>query len=564
MNERQVFEGALEILDLVRRQAFLVQACGADAELRSRVDALLLAHAANSQFMEVPAVQLGQSDSNSQDKTLEAQPQHPAGNEDDGSDDSTLTGPNLSFLQPSTKPGSIGTLGHYEIQNVLGQGGFGIVFKAFDEKLHRLVAIKCMNSDLAVTSPPRKRFLREARAAAGIRHENVVQVHSVEEQPLPYLVMEFIDGQTLQQTLNGAGPLTIGEILHLGRQIAQGLAAAHALGLIHRDIKPANILLEQGAEQRVKITDFGLARAADDASLTRTGVVSGTPLYMSPEQAKGGSIDHRSDLFSLGSVLYVMACGRAPFRAPSVLAVLRRVAEETPRPIGEILPEVPGWLVAIINKLLAKQPEDRFQSAKEVADLLAKCQAELQLLGSVKPIPGLPEPVPAAAVAPPSPPPVPQTTAAPAAAPNRRRWLVLPAVLLTLLAGLGLSEWTGLTHLRQSLFRVTPQEVAVVPVPAQVAQGVAPQTGWHGWPADAPQPAIAPFDAAQARQHQEAWAAYLKVPVEHTNSVGMEFRKSGSDSVDSGPSSIVRPASLQHDDHRRHMIHANRALSCIR
>ena len=175
------------------------------------------------------------------------------------------------------------------------------MLKAFDEKLHRLVAIKVMNPQMATTSPPRKRFLREARAAAAIKHENIVQVYSVEEQPLPYLVMEFIDGQTLKQKLDGSGPLDAPEVLHIARQIAAGLAAAHAMGLIHRDIKPGNILMEQGAEQKVKITDFGLARAADDASMTRSGVISGTPMYMAPEQALGHILDHRTTCSAWGA-----------------------------------------------------------------------------------------------------------------------------------------------------------------------------------------------------------------------------------------------------------------------
>src|SRR5206468_237440 len=143
---------------------------------------------------------------------------------------------------------------------------------------------------------------------------------------------------------------------------AAGLAAAHAQGLVHRDVKPANILLENGIE-RVRLTDFGLARAADDASLTQSGVVAGTPEYMAPEQAAGGTVDHRADLFSLGSVLYAMCAGRPPFRAGGTLAVLKRVCEEAPRPLPEVNPEVPDWLVGIIARLQAKDPADRFQTA---------------------------------------------------------------------------------------------------------------------------------------------------------------------------------------------------------
>src|SRR5262249_6741284 len=152
---------------------------------------------------------------------------------------------------------------------------------------------------------------------------------------------------------------------------------AHAQGLIHRDVKPANILLENGVE-RVKLTDFGLARAVDDASLTQSGVLAGTPLYMAPEQASGEAVDHRADLFSLGSVLYAMCTGRPPFRAPGTLAVLKRVCEDTPRPIREINPEVPDWLAEIITRLHAKDPALRFPSAAAVGELLGKRLALLQ------------------------------------------------------------------------------------------------------------------------------------------------------------------------------------------
>src|SRR6202453_894958 len=162
--------------------------------------------------------------------------------------------------------------------------------------------------------------------------------------------MEMIDGISLQDKLDKKGPLSLKEILRIGLQTAEGLVAAHKQGLVHRDIKPANVLLENGVE-RVKITDFGLARAVDDASVTQSGTVAGTPQYMSPEQAEGLAVDHRSDLFSLGTVLYAMCTGRPPFRANGTLAVLKRVIEAAPRPIREINSEVPEWLCSIIAKL---------------------------------------------------------------------------------------------------------------------------------------------------------------------------------------------------------------------
>ena len=263
------------------------------------------------------------------------------------------------------------SFGHFDVLEPLGRGGCGVVVKAFDRQLRRQVAVKSMAADLAVASPARKRFVREARAAAAVRHENVVQIHAVGESPVPYLVMEYVPGVSLHRHLLDHGPLPAAEAVRIGAQVARGLAAAHDCGLVHRDVKPANILVEwAGGIPRVKLTDFGIARAADDASLTQSGTVMGTPLYMSPEQARGEAVDHRSDLFSLGSVLYEMLTGRPPFRAVSSAAVLDRVAEGTARPIRVAVPETPEWLCAVVSRLLRKNPADRFASAREVADAL--------------------------------------------------------------------------------------------------------------------------------------------------------------------------------------------------
>ena len=221
----------------------------------------------------------------------------------------------LGFLAPATRPDSLGRIGHYEVLQVLGQGGFGIVFRAFDDVLHRVVAVKVLSPQMAATSPARKRFLREARSSAQVRHENVVQVYEVDEQPLPYLVMEFIPGETLQQRLDRTGPLDV------AGGGADRPADRRGAGRRprHRPDPPRHQAGEHPARgraaQRVKITDFGLARAADDASMSQSGIIAGTPMYMAPEQAKGETLDQRADLFSLGSVLYVMAAGRPPFRA---------------------------------------------------------------------------------------------------------------------------------------------------------------------------------------------------------------------------------------------------------
>lgn len=296
----------------------------------------------------------------------------------------------VDYLHPSEHPNSLGRLGSYDISEVLGSGGMGIVLKGYDAKLHRLVAVKVMAPVLALNPTARKRFLREAQAAAAVRHPNVVTIHSVDEDRLPYLVMEFVDGPSLQQRLDAEGFLQLNQILRIGIQVASGLAAAHAQGLVHRDIKPGNILLESGIE-RVTITDFGLARAADDASVTREGTVVGTPQYMSPEQARGAPVEQTSDLFSLGSVLYALATGRPPFRAETPYGVMRRITDDSPTAIRDLNPEIPAWLCKIISRLMAKKKDDRFQSAAEVRELLEACLNHTQQPTTALPkIPELP------------------------------------------------------------------------------------------------------------------------------------------------------------------------------
>jgi serine/threonine-protein kinase len=284
----------------------------------------------------------------------------------------------IDFLEPSEDPAMLGRLGAYEILEVIGKGGMGIVFKGFQHELHRCVAVKALAPHLALSAAARRRFEREAQATAAVVHPHVMAIHSVDANArLPYLVMPYITCESLQQRLDRQGPLKLTDVLRVGMQSAQGLAAAHAQGLVHRDVKPANILLETNVD-RVMLTDFGLARAVDDATLTRTGIIAGTPMYMSPEQANDDPVDHRSDLFSLGSVLYAMCTGRPPFRAETTFGVLRRIREATPRSIREINPEIPEWFESIVWKLLAKSPADRLQTASDVASLLEQCLAHVQ------------------------------------------------------------------------------------------------------------------------------------------------------------------------------------------
>jgi serine/threonine protein kinase len=284
----------------------------------------------------------------------------------------------LKLLGPTDDPQMLGRIGNYEIVGVVGRGGMGVVFKAFDPALHRFVAIKMLLPHLAVSGAARQRFAREGKAAAAVIDDHVLPIYSVSEwRGTPYLVTQYVRGATLEARLATQGPLEVKEILRIAMQTAKGLAAAHAQGLVHRDVKPSNILLD-GAVERAMLTDFGLARATDDASITRTGVIAGTPQYMSPEQARGETVDARADLFGLGCVMYAMCTGRPPFRAENSYAILRLITDQEPRAIREINPEIPPWLCTIIRKLMAKDAMERYSSAAEVAHLLEACLAHLQ------------------------------------------------------------------------------------------------------------------------------------------------------------------------------------------
>lgn len=289
----------------------------------------------------------------------------------------------LDFLDPPDTPAMLGRMGEYDILEPIGCGGMGVVLKGYDVELNRFVAVKVLAPHYATSAAARKRFAREAQAAAAVVHPHVLAIHSVDATGrLPFLVMPFVQGESLQQRIGRCGPLELKEVLRIGSQAARGLQAAHEQGLVHRDIKPGNILLEHDVD-RVMLTDFGLARAVDDASMTRSGVIAGTPQFMSPEQARGDAVDHRSDLFSLGSVLYTMCAGRPPFRAETTMGLLRRIVETTPRPIREVNPDIPEWLGHVIEKLHARQPDDRFGSAGELAELLEGCLAHVQQPTSV-------------------------------------------------------------------------------------------------------------------------------------------------------------------------------------
>ncbi len=293
-------------------------------------------------------------------------------------DEATLSTIRDIPLLPTDDPDKLGRFGGYEITGVIGRGGMGVVLKGWDRTLDRFVAIKVLNPTYAHQSAARLRFAREAKAAAAIVHDNIVAIFGVDScNGLPYLVMPYVKGESLQRRIERQSPLSIEAILEISLQIARGLQAAHDQGVIHRDIKPANILLPESVS-RVVITDFGLARAVDDAALTRSGVIAGTPSYMSPEQASGGPIDTRSDLFSLGSVMYAMTCGHPPFHAETAYGMMRRIIDEPHQRLSHSRPDIPVWLQQLVDHLLEKNPAKRIATAAELAGYLERCLAYIR------------------------------------------------------------------------------------------------------------------------------------------------------------------------------------------
>jgi serine/threonine protein kinase len=339
---RRIDEIADEALTLEapQRTAFLDRVCEGDPELRNQVERLLKAHKRKSGFMDSPAIEAAAREiAESYQRSLE------------------------------------GTrLGHYEILQMLGAGGMGEVYLAQDLKLGRKVALKLLPQESGPDISARRRFLREARAASALNHPNIVTIHTIEQiDGRDLIVMEYVSGETLKSEID-RGPLRFERIIELGAQVADALAAAHAAGLIHRDVKPANILVTP--QVQAKVVDFGLAKrfvrddATASASATGAGLIVGTAAYMSPEQTRGEELDERSDIFSLGCVLYEAATGKRPFDEPSVISILREIAEKEPPPPRAINPGLPREFDAIVRRALAKDKLKRTASAAELADAL--------------------------------------------------------------------------------------------------------------------------------------------------------------------------------------------------
>jgi len=257
--------------------------------------------------------------------------------------------------------------GRYSLDRELGRGGMGVVFLARDVALDRRVAIKLLPPELATDASVRERFLREARTAAGLSHPNVVQVYAVEEHgDLVFFVMAFVDGETLGAKVRRDGPLTASDVMRVTQEVAWALAHAHARGVIHRDVKPENVLVERESD-RAMVTDFGIAREVESGNRTPSGPILGTPQYMSPEQATAGTVDPRSDLYSLGVTVFFAATGMLPFDATSVAGYLLKVANERAPKLGPLAPRLPKRFADAIDSCLLKDPGARPASADVLA-----------------------------------------------------------------------------------------------------------------------------------------------------------------------------------------------------
>ncbi len=348
----QLFQAALE-RPSEDRSAFISTACGGDDSLRCEVEALLAADEEAGSLIETPAYAVA--------APLIA-----------GGDGPTLLGK---------------TIGHYQIISLVGKGGMGEVYRARDTKLDRAVALKILPEAMSADGERMRRFSREAKAASALNHPNVAHIYEIgEAEGVNFIAMEYVEGQTLAARINGQ-PLEINEIIDIGSQIADALDEAHRKRITHRDLKPANVMLNERGQ--VKVLDFGLAKIApptgqavvsDISTMAKTasGVVMGTVPYMSPEQALGREVDHRSDLFSLGVALYEMATGRMPFAGSSPSEILDRILHAQPEAMARFNYDVPPELERIVRKCLEKEPERRYQSARELLVDLKNYQRDSQ------------------------------------------------------------------------------------------------------------------------------------------------------------------------------------------
>src|SRR5712691_7521435 len=339
----RLFHSALERVP-EERASFLTEACGDDESVRSDVEALIAAHEQSGEFLDAPAYEIASG----------------------------------KLANDSAELAVGEALGHYKILGTLGTGGMGEVYLAQDSRLGRKVALKLLSATFTGDPERLRRFEQEARAASALNHPNILTIHEIgSENGLQFIATEFIDGETLRHRLRER-PLHISDAVHIAVEVAEALTAAHAEGIVHRDVKPENIMLRR--DGHVKVLDFGLAKLTDNvnnsfdsqaisarsALQTTPGLIIGTVAYMSPEQARGLAVDARTDIWSLGVVLYEMMAGRAPFEGSTTSDVIAAVLEREPVPLARYAGEVPAEVEWIVKKALRKDQEERYQTAKEM------------------------------------------------------------------------------------------------------------------------------------------------------------------------------------------------------
>jgi serine/threonine protein kinase len=358
--EKEIFHAAHALVDDARRE-YLDSACQNDSALRNRIEALLEAAEDGGNFMRNQAVDsiAAERDPGRETGSFSETPQHVSHASGEVSTAGSLAGQ---------------ALGHYRILSLIGAGGMGRVYLAEDARLGRKVALKVIAA--GKIGEGRARSIREAQAASALDHPNVCTIHDVgEDGPWCFIAMQYVQGQSLAEMIGGQ-PLPLDKLLSIALQIAEALRAAHDRGIIHCDIKPGNVIIT--TQGQPKVLDFGLARLLAPTSLeTRSEGIVGTPAYMSPEQARGEAVDRRSDIFSLGGVLFHMATGTTPFRSTSAAEMLRSVTGEPHTPVRELNPAISHQLAVVIDRALCKAPQDRYQSVEEIASELQAIQLQV-------------------------------------------------------------------------------------------------------------------------------------------------------------------------------------------
>src|SRR5215510_11058990 len=343
---KEIYDHALDLSN-DEREGFLAEACGEDDDLRREVESLLAAHEDAGSFLQSPAVEVAAREIVA-DKVSSPAPQ--------------LIGRELA---------------NYKIVSLLGRGGMGEVYLAEDKRLHRKVALKLLPARFTNDAERVRRFVREASAASATNHPNILTIHEIgDAEGAHYIVSEFVEGQTLRALIE-RGRLGVSEAMAIAEQVADALSVAHEAGIIHRDIKPENVMVRP--DGLVKVLDFGLAKLTEPhtpkidtrasniaGASTGSGVVMGTPRYMSPEQTRGVRVDGRTDIFSLGVVLYEMIAGRAPFAGATTADVIAAILEREPAPLSQLRPEVSAELQQIITKALRKDRDDRYQRIEDL------------------------------------------------------------------------------------------------------------------------------------------------------------------------------------------------------